>query len=837
MATLTSQLIVSLVDKVTAPSRAIAASMKRLTAAQARNTARLDMARRQMIDAVGVGYALAKSLAAPIRAATDFETKLEDIAQKIDAPVSALPKLGKQIREVARETTQSASAIADGMDVLTGMGASGSDAIGLLGPIGKAATAYNASIADLSQAGYAALDNLKVPAEQFGRALDAMAQAGKAGAFELKDMARYFPALGAGYQALGQSGVSAVADLSAALQIVRKGTGDSASAATNLSNVLQKMRAPQTVKAFAKMGVNLEKELARAAEAGLTPIEAIAEITNKTLKGDLTRLGYLFSDAQVQQGLRPLLQNMELYRQIRAEAMAAQGVVEEDYRRRLLTGAMAGQRFAIALENINTSIGAALLPTLAQLAETLVPIIDRMAAFAENNPKLTRTVVALTAGLVGLRVAAIAAQFGFLWMKGGVLSAAIAGMSGLSRAVSAASVAFLPLGRAMGVVAPSARSAARAAAAQAAATLSQRQAAYQSALALQGLARQGRVAGLSMAQATANVKSAGAALVAAQGGMKTANAALVATGASAGFVARAFRIMRVALISTGVGALAAGIAAAGIWIYNNWEGIGVAFEAFKGAFMRAVEPIMPALQPVLDGFSWLWDSISGLLGPIDEMNGGWAEAGVAVGKFVGETILAIVGLPGKIAMFAGEMLAAGIALMQSMWDGIVAKFDEMLAWFSSLPGRIIDAIGSIDLSNIIRWPTPPSWWTNRPTWLGGAGDGSPAIAGARAAGGRIAGGRTYLVGEEGAELITPTRSGYVHNAADTAAMARSSTPGTAQQRAAGGVRVERVIGELHVHPSPGMDEQALAEKVARTIEGVVRSALSGVQSDAEWSVA
>lgn len=195
--------------------------------------------------------------------------------------------------------------MADGMDILAGMGASRDDALGLLPDIGRATTAYNAEIADLSQAGYAALDNLKVPANEFGRALDAMAQAGKAGAFELKDMAKYFPSLGAGYQALGQKGVPAVADLSAALQIVRKGTGDSASAATNLSNVLQKINAPLTRKSFAKMGVNLEKEMKKAAEKGLTPIEAIAEITNRTLKGDLGKLGDLFQDAQVQQGLRP----------------------------------------------------------------------------------------------------------------------------------------------------------------------------------------------------------------------------------------------------------------------------------------------------------------------------------------------------------------------------------------------------------------------------------------------------------------------------------------------------------------------------------------------------
>src|SRR5690606_28573043 len=146
-------------------------------------------------------------------------------------------------------------------------------------------------------------------------------------------------------------------------------------------------------------------------KAGMAPIEAIADITRKALKGDLSRLGDLFTDAQVQKGLRPLIQNLDLYRQIRAEAMSAQGVVEEDYQRRLVTGQLATQRIQIAMENLNLAIGSALLPALANLGDVIVPIITKMAEWAEANPVLTQAIVALSAGLVGLRVAAIAAQF------------------------------------------------------------------------------------------------------------------------------------------------------------------------------------------------------------------------------------------------------------------------------------------------------------------------------------------------------------------------------------------------------------------------------------------
>lgn len=53
------------------------------------------------------------------------------------------------------------------------------------------------------------------------------------------------------------------------------------------------------------------------------------------------------------------------------------------------------------------------------------------------------------------------------------------------------------------------------------------------------------------------------------------------------------------------------------------------------------------------------------------------------------------------------------------------------------------------------------------------------IDGARRDGGPVRAGGTYLVGEEGPELITPTRGGYVHTARETAAMMQATRMPTA----------------------------------------------------------
>ncbi|QGA57776.1 phage tail tape measure protein [Brucella sp. 2280] len=702
-----------------------------------------------MVEATAVAYALYRAFKSPVEAATEFETKLEDIAQKIEAPISTLPELGREIRQVARDTYQSASAMADGMDVLAGMGANREDALGMLPAIGRTATAYNAEIADLAQAGYAALSNLKVPANQLSGALDAMAQAGKDGAFELKDMAKYFPQLGAGYQALGQQGVPAVADLSAALQIVRKGTGDSASAATNLTNVLQKINAPLTRKTFQKMGVNLEKEMNKAAKAGLTPIEAIAEITHRTLKGDLGKLGDLFQDAQVQQGLRPLIQNIEEYRRIRESAMKAQGVVQQDYERRLRTNAATAKRFRISMENVALAIGSALLPAMNNLADVIVPIVNRMAEFAEAHPQLTAAIVATSAALVGLRIAAIAAQFSLLWLRGGLISSAILSLKAFRGALAGLSLVFAPVSAAF-----------------------------------RGLR-------------TTMIGYAAAASIAGNGtALSIMGRSLVGLLNPLRLVSAAFRGLKFALIGSGIGAIAIGIAMAGTWIYNNWQGIKELMVGIGEGFRAGLAPVQPILRPVVDLAKRLWDSISGLVGPLQASTADWRAWGEVIGGAVASGVNSVASGINTI-----------VGLFQSAYEGAI----KLKQAFGNLFGS-----GRYAPSNPYTSNSAGAKFGRNAPWL------PPQIAGAKAAGGPVVGGRTYLVGEKGPELFTADRSGTIIPNGG-----KASFGGTG-----GGFQ----IGQLHVHGAPGMDEQTLAHKVIAEIERRFRMESDGIQADMEYAV-
>ena len=667
MANLTSQLLVRLIDGVSGPAKAaaqalrgigaaarsvsggasgLAATQQKLASAIQVNNEKLAATRGQLVDAAAGFAVLAGAVAAPLKAAADFESRLDDIRQKGDLTRDAMFQVGKAIRELAPQVNQSASSLAESFDVLLGLGASKDEALALMPDIGKAATAYQAEISDLAAAGYAALSNLKVPAEQFGAALDGMAAAGKAGAFELKDMARYFPSLGAAYQGLGQKGVPAVVDLAAALQIARKGAGDAAEAANNAANLLQKINAPDTRKNFAKMGIDLERAMADAAAKGMTPIEAIAEITNKALKGNLSRLGDLFGDAQVQKALRPLIQNLDEYRRIRADAMKAQGVVDSDFAERMKTAAAGLARLQIAMERISLAVGEALVPALVSVGEALAPVVERLVRFAEANPVLTRAAFGAVAGLLALRVGLIGVRFVALMVKGGLMSLVMPVVR-LGAAAQAAAGANL---------------------------------AYQASLAA--------MAGTSL--------TAGQRVAAAIGGMVRAvpGVAVLASGLKAIGVAMA----AVGAVTAPVVAVVAAVAAGGLLLWRYWDRVSSVMAGVGRAIGEQLAPALEMARPVLE---WL--------APVGDMIAkGWAAATSALksfGEWLGGFFSREVLSDGAKAAWE----QAGYEVATALIESVKIKIMELVEWFRGLPSRIIAAIGRIDIGSLIKWPSLPSW--------------------------------------------------------------------------------------------------------------------------------
>ncbi len=300
-----------------------------------------------------------------------------------------------------------------GVDILAGFGMSPEQAAVMVSPIGKAATAYRAEIADLAAASYANFNNLKVPINQTALALDAMAKAGKDGGFELKDMAQYFPSITAQAQALGQTGVAGVADLAAALEVVRGKSGTAEEAATRVQDLLAGMHSKAAIENFKAYGKDLPAALKKAQKDGTPPLEAIAKLTDEALGGHLENIPLLFRNLESAGAVRALIQNMEQYRQIRADAMKSAGTVDTDFAKRSQTAGTQARALLGDLQHLAIVVGSQLLPPLVTLADKVMKVADKVMTWTEKHPKLTSAIVQGVAALVLLKIALGGVQFAF----------------------------------------------------------------------------------------------------------------------------------------------------------------------------------------------------------------------------------------------------------------------------------------------------------------------------------------------------------------------------------------------------------------------------------------
>lgn len=759
----TSELIMSLIDRVSGPARRVGAAVgglnrtvkdstgvqvsmaDRIAAAQLRTQGALDRARIGVMETVGAYYLLKDAVTAPIRAAAAFETQLEDIGQKAGIPTERLAALGEQIKATARQTNQATSSIASAIDALIGRGAGEDVALAAAAPIGKAATAYRASTDDLASAAWAAVDNLKVPADQIGTVMDMMAQAGKEGAFELRDMAQYFPALGAAYQALGQDGVGSVADLAAALQVVRKGTGDSTGAATNLANVLQKIYAPATVKKFGEKGVDIFKAMEKAAKRGLSPIEAIAEITKETLGGDLSKIGYLFEDAQAQAGIRSLIQGMEEYNRIRGKAVNAKGVVDADYDRRVRTAAGAMDRWKASVENLNISLGNTLLPILNDVLDRIIPMIDRVGQLAAAHPEATKNIMAAAGALLAFKGALATARFAYYASGLGTLASAFWGVSSAANAAAAGATAAhrATLLATMGRVAL-------------------RAAPYGALIA--GL-------GIKPANVGPNGESEDDMLARANDNLsRLTEAERTALHDATQARAQAGLTQKSQLISTQARIDLLKDEAAGLREY-----IGeIEFEISNMGTGPAVDAMAAPLRDLLGAEKDKLAAVTSELASVEEQA---AKTGAAVG-----------GLDG---------INPTIKINMADLDSALSKMRAIRA-----------ARGDVSLT---------------------IGAGAPAIHGRRAKGGPVSQGRTYLVGEDGPEIVTPSKSGYVHPNGKGPMAGSAGANGQAPRN--GDIAVTVNLGGITVHSAAGQPVEDVARTVMARMQEEISLAMRGVMAD------
>lgn len=375
MSVLQSTLKLTLLDAVSQRARAINRSLDGLT----KHTSGM-LAMSRSLAAFGLTYfGATQGWDATYNAATKAQASLAEIGIKAGLTTTQLDAMHRRLTAISPKANQFTSELIKGVDVMASMGLTASQAMGSIEAIARTATATGASIEDLSKASVSAIQNLGVAPEEITKALDAMALAGNAGAFELRDMAQYMPQLSASAKTLGIDGVDGVADLAAALQVARRGTGDASTAATNLSDFMAKIVTPQTIKNFKKFGVNVTAELKKAHKNGISPIEHFIQLLDKHTQGGKGELlTQIFGDKQTLDFIRPMIADFKDYIRIREESERATGTVDSAFAKRMQTNVEKVKSLKLAIDNLGTAIGANMLTPVGDFAKHMSDILNTL---------------------------------------------------------------------------------------------------------------------------------------------------------------------------------------------------------------------------------------------------------------------------------------------------------------------------------------------------------------------------------------------------------------------------------------------------------------------------
>lgn len=776
MSRLTAELVVSLLDRVTAPARAAVRSVDGLRAAAVRNARQMNQMRGRMLDAAAVGYALARAVSAPTRAAMEFESAMADVRKVVDFPTpQAFKDMKTDILQMSKVIAMSATSLSAITAAAGQAGMQGDELLVFTEMAAKVGVAFDIAAGTAGESLAKIKTALGTTVEETGLLADAMNHLSNNSASAAPDLLNFMQRVAAFGKQYGFTAEQTTA-IGSAMIAAGARTEVAATSFNNVGRALSRgaSASKRQKAALDSLGLSATDVARRLQDDAVgTLMDVVERIRALPRHVQASTISDLFGDEA--RALAPLIENSKLLSEalgLVGDQANYAGSATEEYAVRAETAENKLQLARNKAQALAIAIGDALLPAIVSITEAVGPVIDAMASWAAANPAVIAGVVGVAASLIGLRVVTIAARYAFLFFKGGLLDIGIAA------------------GRSAGLIV--------------AATKRMRLAVLGFSM-LAGLGGGAGIAGLA-----AGIASAASAIV----------PAAAAIGAA------------IAGITAPVWALVAAVAAVAFAVYRYWEPISNFSIGFASGVRGALEPLVGYLGEVGSRIasavaSWFINStvsIARLLGFDPDAVRASLEAALAAVRGFGSQVVGYVqSLPGMIGDWISEIFTmkdfssqaeasfrdagrrAGLALVNAVKRAIA----DLIEWFKGLPDRIMKAIGRIDIGSLI----------SMPRIFGGGG--SPAVDAARAAGGPVVGGRTYLVGEQGAELFTPDRSGRIVPNHEMQAQSGSTAAAPAQSIS---------FGDIHIHGAQDVD--AIVDELKERLA----DALGGIQADREWAV-
>lgn len=414
---------------------------------KAKGYQQIDAGKAGMKSTVGQAVAGVATVGIATKVSADFGAIVRDIA--IKAGIANDPKekqVSQKIIETSRDTGMARNDVADVVNQLVGAGMDLAKALEYAPVAAKFAVGQGSNGADTAKMINALGQNAKITdAKQMQQALEAIAFQGQAGSFEAVDMARWFPELLSNMGNLNITGMDAVTQLGAMLQVQMKTAGGADEAANNLKNWMGKIGSTDTVEAYKKAGIDYKGSMQTGLQNGMSTLESsmalaqkyiqatdpkraalMAEATSKISQEadpekakammasleEALRTGDLFSDMQVKAALSAYLQNKALYSQLKNDSREASGILDKNLAERRESSSQKWAEMAQSMDDAMRSVGDALRPVTDTVAEALTKVTKGITALADSSPGVVTGIAAVGGGLLALQTAVSSFKIG-----------------------------------------------------------------------------------------------------------------------------------------------------------------------------------------------------------------------------------------------------------------------------------------------------------------------------------------------------------------------------------------------------------------------------------------
>lgn len=397
----------------------------------------------QGIEAYGMAQTVYHTVSPAVQQSMSFQDKMIDMSITAKYDNKTRDALAGQIKGWALKYNQYQDELQEAMGSLISDNIDNVSDIGFLMPdIARAATATRTSAQDWAKVAAVWQNSLKGAARDFGAVQNIMAYAGDQGSFEIPDQVKWMQSLAPMMAGLA-SGKEAVAEIGASLQIAKIGAGSTDEAANNFKNFLTKIFARDTQKQFADLGIDLQGSIASYKAAGISPIEGMLSVIERYLnakspealagfksamkiKNDTARdealqalaknfgLGDMFADMQVMAFIRPMLANMDRYREIRAGALRAadNDLLASAYDQRLKSPLEATKTLMVSSRDLAITLGDQLAPSFISLTQELLPLIQGTKHWVATHPQFVSGAFKLISALLAIKIATVGLKLG-----------------------------------------------------------------------------------------------------------------------------------------------------------------------------------------------------------------------------------------------------------------------------------------------------------------------------------------------------------------------------------------------------------------------------------------